>query len=268
MKKMGKEKHEKERKDFIDSLDKLFDISSCHCLILPCSEGSCSDDCQMKVHIQCNCPLEKKIPVMDLEFIYDQRIKHGVHGRFQIGGIDTVKTTRQNKALEREALERKRKKDWEEKEAKKEEELFNRYMESQREQQEAETLLENTEEEVIDDMFLLPSDREKTGGKTSATGKWSGLQNREHFPRTVMAGMRGGVSQRTMANILSSFVVDLGLATKEDPRLLVDHRKVNREQEREMDRVTANAEKWMRESGIDAIQFDGQSGKFQRPVSW
>ena len=39
-----------------------------------------------------------------------------------------------------------------------------------------------------------------------------------------MSAMR--VSQRTLANILSSFVVDTGLATKEDPRLLVDQAKV------------------------------------------
>ena len=69
-----------------------------------------------------------------------------------------------------------------------------------------------------------------------------------------MAGMRGGVSQRTMANILSSFVVDLSLVTKEDPRLLVDQRKINWEQEREMGQVTAKAEKWMNGSRIDAIQ--------------
>ena len=261
VKKMGKEMHENDRKVFVNSLDKLFDISSCRCPIVPCAETDCSDDCEKKVHIQCNCSIEKKIPVIDLEFIYDQRMKHGVHGKFQIAGVDTIETTRQNKALEREALEKKRIKDREEKEAKREEELFYRYMESQREQQEAESFLEGKDEEGRDDLFLPSNHMEQSGGKTSATGKWSGLQNREHFPRTVMAGMRGGVSQRTMANILSSFVVDLGLATKEDPRLLVDHRKINREQEREMDRVTAKAEKWMRESGIDAIQFDGKEEK-------
>ena len=200
--------------------------------------------------------------------MYDQRMKHGVHGKFQIAGVDTIETTRQNKALEREVLEKKRIKDREEKEAKKEKELFSRYMESQREQKEAENFLEGRDKEGRDDLFLPPSHMEQSGGKISATGKWSGLQNREHFPRTVMAGMRGGVSQRTMANILSSFVVDLGLATKEDPRLLVDHKKINREQEREMDRVTAKAEKWMRESGIDAIQFDGKEEKAKGLVTF
>ena len=71
--------------------------------------------------------------------------------------MDTIETTRQNKALEREVLEKKRMKDWEEKEAKKEEELFSRYMESQREQQEAESFLEGTDKEGRDDLFLPPS---------------------------------------------------------------------------------------------------------------
>ena len=48
----------------------------------------------------------------------------------------------------------------------------------------------------------------------------------------VMATMRHGVSVHGLANILSSYALDLGLATKEDPRLLVDHSKVTREQER------------------------------------
>jgi hypothetical protein len=55
--------------------------------------------------------------------------------------------------------------------------------------------------------------------------------------------------------------VDISLATKEDQTLLVDHRKVCREQERQMARVTANAEEWMRTSGIDGIQFDGKDEK-------
>ena len=49
--------------------------------------------------------------------------------------------------------------------------------------------------------------------------------------------------------------------TREDPSLLVDHSKVGREQEREMARLTAKVEEWMRSSGINAIQFDGKDKK-------
>ena len=42
--------------------------------------------------------------------------------------------------------------------------------------------------------------------------------------------------------ILSSFAVEMGLATKEDPGLPVDQAKVAREQERKMTRLIGRAE--------------------------
>ena len=55
---------------------------------------------------------------------------------------------------------------------------------------------------------------EMTAGENSSSLKDISTQNREHFPRTVMAAMRHGVSVRGLANILSSHAVDMGLATK------------------------------------------------------
>ena len=78
-----------------------------------------------------------------------------------------------------------------------------------------------------------------------------------------MAAMQGGVSQHTLANILSTHAVDTSLATREDPSLLVDPAKVARE----MARVTKNAEAWMRSSGIDGIQFDGKEEKAKARVT-
>ena len=43
-----------ERKVFVASLDKLFNIVSCQCPILSCTEFSCSDDCKARVHIICS----------------------------------------------------------------------------------------------------------------------------------------------------------------------------------------------------------------------
>ena len=218
-------------------LDKLFNIS-----ILLCSEVMCPTNCKLKVHIQCKCPKEFRIPELELEFIHDQRCKVGVKGKMMMGLMDAVETARQEKALQREMLDKKRR---EERESK-EEELFARHRELEKEQ---EQLLQEWEDTLPE----LPP--------TTSSYSWTNLQNRDHFPRTVMAAMRGGVSQRTLANILSSYAVDLGLATKDDPSLLVDQAKVSREQEREMARVTARAEEWMRTSGIDAIQFDGKDEK-------
>ena len=73
-----------ERKAFMANLDQLFDIVSCQCPILSCSEFSCSD----KVHTNCSCPKEIRIPELELEFINDQRRKSGSKGKLMIAGRD------------------------------------------------------------------------------------------------------------------------------------------------------------------------------------
>ena len=86
----------------------------------------------------------------------------------------------------------------------------------------------------------------------------SGDQNREHFPRTVMASMMHGVSQRALAHSLSAYAIDLNLASADDTRLIVTKSKVNREQERTMTDVSVWEEARQRDANIDAIQFDGK----------
>ena len=73
------------------------------------------------------------------------------------------------------------------------------------------------------------------------------------FSLATMVAIRGGVSQKTLADILSSYTLDLGLEIRENPSLLVDHAKVGREQKREIERVIAKAEHWMGTSGIDWV---------------
>ena len=264
-KRKKKGQKEKTKEDFLASLDKLFDICSCHCPILNCSEFTCSEVCKENVHIQCSCPAASKIPRLELEFMLDQRTKTDVHGKMQIGSKDCVESGRQERAQAREVLLQERKKCWEEKIAAEVSEHVEKRKIFEKQEEDLEEKGEPELEEGVEmdwdkeqDEYLPPGASISKGGSTSDSGKWSGAQNREHFPRTVMAGMRGGVSQRTLANILSSYAVDLGLATKEDPRLLVDHRKVSREQEKQMARVKVNAEEWLRTSGLSAIQMDGK----------
>ena len=171
-----------------------------------------------------------------------------------IGGKYAVETARLERALEREEQEKKRREEKEIKEAAREKKLFVRYQEWHKEE---ENLMQELEEPIPE----VPS----VDDGCSSAQKWVHLQNREHFPLATMAAIRGGVSQRTLANILSSYAVDLGLATKENPSLLVDHAKVGREQKREMERVTPKAEHWMRTSGIYGIQFDG---KDENALAW
>ena len=130
--------------------------------------------------------------------------------------MDVVETARQEKALKREMLENKRREEMERKEAAREEELFKRQVDYEKEQ---EIFLQEWEENETEVPEL----------NDTSSYNWINLQNRDHFPRTVLAAMRGGVSKRTLANILSSYAVDMGLATNEDPSLLVHQAKVSRE---------------------------------------
>ena len=87
------------------NLDQLFDIVSCQCPILLCSEFSCSDSCNAKVHINCSCPKENRIPELEVEFLNDQRRKSGSKGKLMIAGRDKVETARQQKLLLRKQKE-------------------------------------------------------------------------------------------------------------------------------------------------------------------
>ena len=72
--KKGKKKYgqqDKKKEQFVADLDKLFDITICHCTILTCMESNCPEDCEGKVHITCTFSKELKIPALKLEFIHD-----------------------------------------------------------------------------------------------------------------------------------------------------------------------------------------------------
>ncbi|KAG7162901.1 hypothetical protein Hamer_G027851, partial [Homarus americanus] len=65
------------KNEFLHTLDTLFDILTCKCSIQLCSESNCSHSGKREnnSHIDCGCPREKKILVLELEFIKAQRTK-------------------------------------------------------------------------------------------------------------------------------------------------------------------------------------------------
>ncbi|KAG7175626.1 hypothetical protein Hamer_G027377, partial [Homarus americanus] len=78
-------------------------------------------------HIDCGCPREKKIPVLELEFIKAQRTKAEGQGSMQMGSIDYSETKKQiANAKKREQIrEREQKKKMKSEEAiQREEELY------------------------------------------------------------------------------------------------------------------------------------------------
>ena len=69
--------------------------------------------CNDRVHINCNCPREQKVPVEELEWLQNQRVKVGEKGGMQMAGVDSVATKKHDKYLKRKSAdaeaERKRK---------------------------------------------------------------------------------------------------------------------------------------------------------------
>ncbi|KAG7155497.1 hypothetical protein Hamer_G031753, partial [Homarus americanus] len=85
------------KNEFLHTLDTLFDILTCKCSIQLCSESNYSHSGKREnnSHIDCGCPLEKKIPVLELEFIKAQRTKAEGQGSMQMGSIDYSETKKQ-----------------------------------------------------------------------------------------------------------------------------------------------------------------------------
>ena len=61
-------------------------------------------------HSDCCCPHDKKMPALELGFIWSQRTKTGGHGSTQMGSIDYKKKTNRQVTIEKECLSEKRKK--------------------------------------------------------------------------------------------------------------------------------------------------------------
>ena len=94
-----------------ESLDKLYDITKCHCKIQPCSVNPpCMDPhtgkkCKQGAHISCTCPKKEKLPKLELLFIHSQREKTGDKGGMRIGNQDFPESHRQDAYMKRKHAE-------------------------------------------------------------------------------------------------------------------------------------------------------------------
>ena len=104
----GGQKEEKEK--VVDLLDKLLDVTTCPHTILLCNEeGSGSMDiknCKVKAQNKCNCPLESKVPVLDLNWLAVKRAKRNEKSEMMMGGDDKKETEKQHKAAKRKAKDK------------------------------------------------------------------------------------------------------------------------------------------------------------------
>ncbi|XP_065639724.1 uncharacterized protein LOC136072531 [Hydra vulgaris] len=77
-----------------NNLLKLFDISACRCELplLNCDDRNVRCKGCSNKHYVCLCEKSKQVPVLEREYLKDQKVKQGPFGTWQIGRIDKKET--------------------------------------------------------------------------------------------------------------------------------------------------------------------------------
>ena len=94
--------------NLLQKLDRLLDITSCrHQIVLCDSPDIKCTGCKFKSHVvNCNC--KNKIPTLELNWLYFQRMKCSEKSQLQIASMDKVENKRQQKREARKQLEEQR----------------------------------------------------------------------------------------------------------------------------------------------------------------
>ena len=240
---------------FTAKLDKLFDILNCKCKIVLCSEFGCLADaaCKKESHINCTCPKEMKIPVKELAFIRGQRDKTGSFGPHQIGLPDVPEHNRQVKKQKREEDEKRRLAEYKQKSKQDVSIPSNKIILSDDEN-------DDDEEQIADDKDEKDGSNEVTSDtpSTSTTSNKSPEYNTLEIPNVALQSIRYGVGLRATAAITTAAFMDAGLITKGDKRLVVDHNKVKRAQEKLMKSMDHEFDDFCMKGTVECIFFDGR----------
>lgn len=198
--------------EFKQKCSLLFDVAACKCLIVvECTCKKTPDLCRCKITIDCSCKKSKKIPPIELRFVYSLR----VHGKGKIGAVDLRETKKCNKSLERKLRD------------------SHLYVEDVSKPSCSHSVLNLVETE--DDECCVPStdndsDQDYTDPLTCISSKpiW---QMRVQLQSTAIISNRYGVSDRATAAIASSVLHDFGVVTDSDSSHVIDKNKIRREKQ-------------------------------------
>jgi hypothetical protein len=206
---------------------KLFDIAACKCeIMLSCAcEKKLSCDCPV-VQV-CNCEKAKKIPPIELKFVYDQRTTRTMI----IGSVDKKVSVILQKREERKIH------------------LL---------QQET-CSLDTSASSTCDTYVRQSVDQESNCDMSLSLPSTS--QMRYKLTTTAMISDRYGVSDRATAAIVSSVMHDLGLICDSDMSQVIDRSKIRREKEKLRKEVTIDNQDQLKE--VKGIYFDGRKDNTQ-----
>ena len=197
--------------NFLEKVDKLFDILVCQCKFISCNEFKCSEAQCLGTHLLCSCPREFKIPEIEWNFIKDQREKIGQHGQMQMSGTDKKEAKRQEKLRKRKERRRKN--------------LENRAI------SENENYVEDYVENNVDmeDISLVDKDdQDKDFDAMEKVGDGNHSQNRNKIDNFISELERYGISDRAGAALLNAHNRDLGIINDGKDKDAVDKFKIRR----------------------------------------
>jgi len=200
----------------------LFDIATCHC----------SD------FTKCNCPRESKVPVLERQFLLDQRNEQ----KMVIGGLDTAATSRLMKKTDR---------------AQKRDVYYRSLSEnkalasSSKMEEECGSEMELSVQES-DDSCHLSSDTD-----SNASNKCS-QRNMMKIPRVAHECDRYGVSNAAGAAIATAALTDYGIIDENDSTAVIDHSKLRHQRQQLRTTLMKDAKSTMLASGPVSLFFDGR----------
>ena len=238
-----KDERVKKKEEFIEDLDKLFDILFCKCDIQLCEEFQCTklEKCKPKAHVTCTCLKKYKIPVIELAYIRDQRLKQGIKDQLQMGKVDEEETIRQIECAEGQDYREAR-------------DSGNISMANVQ----PKSVVSGIDVDDSNNNLEVDNNNDTDWGKVDKNLE---KQNRAKLTETVKAGMRFGISSRGMATLALCTLIDMGIINKDDPHLIIDHKKIDREKIRVMEELREEDLEELINSILDCIFFDGKKDK-------
>lgn len=235
-----KENFKKRVEDFKQKSLLLFDVSACKCKItLNCNCQKAIEVCKCPVSIVCSCEKAKKIPIIELKFLYLQRN----HGMGKIGSVDVKETKKQTQRYKRKYVEHK----------KTHSTIDALSQPSCSKHSDIETLI--PQEVLSDSSADIEDDNDKDFQvpKSEIESPW---QMRIKLKNTALTSDRFGLSDRATAAIASSVLQDFGIVTDVDHTKVIDKNKLRRE--KSVNRSELQMHNKDKHNPLQGLYFDGR----------
>nr|XP_047123004.1 uncharacterized protein LOC124806288 [Hydra vulgaris] len=230
----GKFKNSNKNKEYLDcNFERLFDLSSCNCglPVIACNDNVGTNQIVRQHIFACFCEVNKKVPLLDREYLKDQKLKIGTIGRFQIGTID-------KKAV---AIE-KRKRDRE----------INQQIKS------ANSLAPEIQCDHYMDCDLDNKNDSETDPDYSITAPAE--RNQTYLTNLAKAAIRYEISDVATAALATAVLIDYGIVKKSNKAQIITEKKIFGEKKRISSIISSKHLADVKE--LEVIGVDGKKNKF------